>query len=107
MIFGGLRALLDDQVPPARQRAALVRLRKYAGLEPGYEPLTEQVKARTREWSEAGAELGPSRLQVETDLARADFFVNGIADLFTRYRIDGSRSRSRASNSRSPTTTRG
>ena len=30
-IFNGLRALLDDQVPQERRRAALVRLRKYAG----------------------------------------------------------------------------
>jgi hypothetical protein len=88
MIFGGLRALLDDQVPAARQRAALTRLRKYTGLEPGYEPLAEQVKARTPEWSKPG-QNGPSRVQVETDLARADFFVNGIAELFARYRIDG------------------
>jgi uncharacterized protein (DUF885 family)/catechol 2,3-dioxygenase-like lactoylglutathione lyase family enzyme len=88
MIFSGVRGLLDDQVPPARQKAAVVRLRKYAGIEPGYEPLTAQVKARTREWSRAG-QLGPARIQVDTDLARADFFVNGIADLFAQHPIEG------------------
>ena len=86
MIFSGIRALLDDQVPPARQKAALVRFRKYVGLERGYEPLTEQAKARSREWSRPG-QRGPARIQVETDLARASFFVSGIDDLFTRYKV--------------------
>jgi catechol 2,3-dioxygenase-like lactoylglutathione lyase family enzyme len=88
MIFSGVRGLLDDQVPPARQKAALVRLRKYVGIEPGYEPLTAQIKARTREWSRSG-QLGPAKIQVDTDLTRADFFVNGIADLFAQHHIDG------------------
>ncbi|PWT83337.1 MAG: DUF885 domain-containing protein [Blastocatellia bacterium] len=88
MIFGGVRALLDEQVPPARQRAALVRLRKYVGMEPGFEPLTKQIRARTSEWAKPG-QHGPSRLQVETDLARADFFVDGVADLFSRYNVEG------------------
>ena len=34
-VFQGLRGLLDDQVAPERRPAALVRLRKYAGMEPG------------------------------------------------------------------------
>ncbi len=88
MIFSGIRGLLDDQVSTGRQKAALVRLRKYVGLERGYEPLTAQAKARTAEWSRAG-QLGPSRIEVETDLARADFFVDGVADLFAHSHIDG------------------
>lgn len=88
LVFAGLRALLDDQVPDERRRKALVRLRKYAGLEPGYEPITEQAKARSLEWRKPG-QLGPAKVQVETDLARADFFINGIAQLFEKYKIDG------------------
>src|SRR5262245_55439392 len=88
MIFGGVRALLDDQVPQARQRAALVRLRKYVGMEPGFEPLTKQIQARAAEWAKPG-QRGPARIQAETDLARADFFVDGVADLFTRYNVEG------------------
>jgi hypothetical protein len=45
-IFGGLRALLDDQVNPERRKAAVVRLRKYAGVEPGYLPMVDLFKAR-------------------------------------------------------------
>ncbi|HEY7406322.1 MAG TPA: DUF885 domain-containing protein [Candidatus Angelobacter sp.] len=88
LVFSGLRGLLDDQVPDERRRKALVRLRKYAGMEPGYEPITEQAKARSLEWRKPG-QLGPAKVQVETDLARADFFINGIAQLFDKYKIDG------------------
>ena len=88
LVFGGLRALLDDQVPENRRKLALVRLRKYAGMEPGYTPITEQAKARTVEWRKAG-QMGPAKVEVETDLARADFFIDGIAKLFEKYKIDG------------------
>jgi len=88
LVFGGLRALLDDQVPEERRKYALVRLRKYAGVEPGFQPITEQVKARSLEWRKPG-QLGPAKVEVETDLARADFFINGIAQLFDKYKIDG------------------
>lgn len=88
LIFGGLRALLDDQVPEERRKAALVRLRKYAGMEPGYTPLVDQAKARTAEWTKPG-QLGPAKVEVETNLARADFFINGIAQLFEKYKIEG------------------
>ena len=49
LMFGGLRALLDDQVSPARRKAAMVRLKKYAGREPGFEPLTVQAQKMLRE----------------------------------------------------------
>src|SRR5262249_51128502 len=88
LVFSGLRALLDDQVPQERRQLALVRLRKYAGMEPGFEPITAQAKARTLEWRKPG-QLGPPKVQVETDLARADFFIGGIAQLFDKYKIDG------------------
>lgn len=88
LVFAGLRALLDDQVPEGRRRAALVRLRKYAGMEPDFTPIVDQAKARTLEWSKPG-QLGPAKVEVETNLARADFFINGIAQLFERYKIEG------------------
>ncbi len=45
-VFRGLRVLLDDQVPAERRTAALVRLRKYAGVEPGYRPFADTLKER-------------------------------------------------------------
>ncbi len=88
LVFSGLRALLDDQVPDTRRKAALVRLRKYAGTEPGFEPIVDQMKARTKDWAKPG-QIGPPKVEVETDLARADFFVKGIGQLFEKYKIDG------------------
>src|SRR5262252_367211 len=88
LIFAGLHALLDDQVPAERRPLALVRLRKYAGLESGFQPLVDQAKARTLEWSRPG-QLGPAKVLVETNLARADFVINGIGQLFEKYKIDG------------------
>jgi len=88
MVFTGIRALLDDQVPQERRQAALVRLRKYAGLEAGYEPLTAQAMARSRSWRRPN-QVGPAKVEVETNLARADFFVNGLGDLFVKYHIEG------------------
>jgi uncharacterized protein (DUF885 family) len=88
LIFNGLRALLDDQVPQERRKAALVRLRKYVGMEQGYEPLTAQARARTLDWSKPG-QLGPSKIQLESNLARAGFFINGIGQLFEKYKIEG------------------
>jgi uncharacterized protein (DUF885 family) len=88
LVFAGLRTLLDDQIPDDRRKAALVRLRKYAGMEPGFTPIVDQAKARTLEWSKPG-QLGPAKVEVETNLARADFFINGIAQLFEKYKING------------------
>src|SRR5678815_473995 len=43
--FGGIFALLDPRIPKERQAAALVRLRRYTGLEPGSTPITVRALA--------------------------------------------------------------
>ena len=48
-VFRGLHVLLDEQTPAERRPAAVVRIREYAGLEPGYKPLTEILKQRVME----------------------------------------------------------
>lgn len=88
-IFGGLRALLDDQVPPERRQRALVRLKRYAGMEPGYTPVVELAEARMRERMNVPGLLSPARVEVEKDLGNADFFTHGIEELFDKYKIAG------------------
>ncbi len=88
LVFGGMRALLDDQIAPSRRAAAVVRLRKYAGLEPSYEPITKLAMDRTREGRKPGL-LGPPKEQVEQDLSRNAFFVSGIQKLLEKYQIQG------------------
>ena len=89
MIFRGLIVLLDDQIPVERRRAAVVRLRRYAGMEEGYSPLTEQAEAYTRARLENPDLIGPYRLEVEQDLARAGKLVPGIESIFQKYEIEG------------------
>lgn len=89
MIFQGLRVLLDDQVAAERRPAALVRLKKYAGLVPGTEPLTSLLRRRAVEQIAKPGTIYPSKSEVETELGRNDNYVRGIADLFKKYRLNG------------------
>jgi len=88
-VFQGLRGLLDDQVPLQRRTAALVRLRKYAGVEPGYKPYTERLKEREIEQIAKPGAIFPSKEEVETDLGRNSNYVEGIAALFKKYNLTG------------------
>jgi len=89
LVFGGLRSLLDAQVAPARRPAAVVRLRKYAGLVEGFEPVTVQAMRRTRERLTNPKLLPPAKPQVERDLANGPILVQGIEKLFDQYKIEG------------------
>ena len=88
-VFQGLRGLLDDQVAPERRPAALVRLRKYAGVEPGYTPFTELSKQRELEQIAKPGVIYPSKSELETELGRNSNYVDGIAALFKKYKLTG------------------
>jgi len=88
-VFQGIRALLDDQVPPERRAKAAVRLKRYAGLEPGYTPITVLAQERTRERLREPGLAGPFKGEVEKNLGNSASYVDGIAKLFGKYRIAG------------------
>jgi hypothetical protein len=88
-VFGGLRGLLDDQVAAERRPAAVVRLRKYAGIEAGYKPFTDLLKQREMEQMAKPGVIYPSKDEVETELGRDSNYVDGIAKLFTKYKLTG------------------
>ena len=88
MIFGSMRGLLDPQVAKERRPAALMRVRRYAGLEPGTTAAVQLAEAETREGLQKGL-LAPSRLEVENDLETSRFLIDGIGKLFEQYPIDG------------------
>jgi hypothetical protein len=88
-IFRGLQVLLDEQVPRERRAAALVRLRKYAGVEPGYRPFTDRLKEREVEQIAKANVIYPSKEEVETELGRNSNYVDGIAALFKKYQLSG------------------
>ncbi len=89
LIFASFRGLLDDQVAASRRPASLVRLRKYAGLEPGTKPITELAMAYVRERLNNRKLLPPVKSKVEKDLAQASFFVAGVGKLFEQFKIEG------------------
>ncbi|HEX9800439.1 MAG TPA: DUF885 domain-containing protein [Thermoanaerobaculia bacterium] len=88
-VFGGLRALLDDRIPAERRQAAVVRLRKYTGIEPGYTPLTEQAMAYTRKALGNPALIGPFVDNLAKDFGNAPRYLEGIAKLFEKYQLEG------------------
>jgi len=88
-VFGGLRILLDEQTPAERRAAAVVRIRKYAGLEAGYKPLTEILKQRVTEQMAKPGVLFPARTEIETELSRNSNYIEGIAALMEEYKLTG------------------
>ena len=89
LVFRGLRSLLDSQVAPERRPAAVERLRKYAGLVDGFEPITEQAMRRTRERLGDAKLLAPARSEVERDLANAPVLIDGMEKLLQQNEING------------------
>jgi len=87
--FGGIRTLLDDQTPAERRPSATVRLRAYAGLEPGYKPIADILKQRVIEQMAKPGVICPSRNEIETELGRDSNYVDGIAALFQKYQLTG------------------
>jgi hypothetical protein len=88
-VFQGLHALLDDQVPANRRPAALVRLRKYAGLEAGFAPYAELVKQRTVEQLAKPGAIFPPKTLLENQLERNPNYLQGIPLLFKKYHLHG------------------
>jgi len=88
-VFQGLRVLLDDQVAVSRRPAAVLRLRKYAGAQSGYQPFTALLKQREIEQIAKPGVLYPSKEELETDLGRNSNYIEGIAALFKKYQLTG------------------
>jgi hypothetical protein len=89
LVFGGVRMLLDEQTPAARRPAAVARLRRYAGLDPAYQPLTEILKQRVVEQMAKPGVVYPARVELETELSRDSHYLEGIASLCKEYKLTG------------------
>lgn len=88
-VFRGVKGLLDDQTAAERRNAAVVRLRKYAGLQEGYRPITAIYKERTIDQMNKPNMIYPSKQSMEVELSRNASMVEGIAVLFKKYNITG------------------
>ncbi len=88
-VFRGLRILLDEQTPSERRPAAAVRVREYAGLEPGYKAITEILKQRVMEQMTKPGVIYPSKTEIETEMGRDSNYVDGIEALLEKYKLTG------------------
>lgn len=87
MVYRGISGLLDDQVVPARHPAALVRLRKYTGIEPGFTPTTQLAEAWFRDREKMPGLWGPPKAKVEKDLEKTETYLTGIGLLLEKYNL--------------------
>jgi uncharacterized protein (DUF885 family) len=88
LVFGGMRSLLDPQIAAERRPAALIRLRKYLGMEGTQASLVQLAEAETREGLQKWL-LAPAKLQVENELDTAEPLLAGIDKLFKEFKIEG------------------
>jgi Bacterial protein of unknown function (DUF885) len=91
-VFYSLSALLDDQITEERRASALVRLKKYTGLEDGHSPITELAMQSLSERLVNPDLLGPTKREFERDLENTSRYIAGIEGLFQKYEIEGYKS---------------
>jgi uncharacterized protein (DUF885 family) len=90
LIYGVLQQTIDPRIPLARQQTVVKRLEKYAGMAPGYHPITELAKQRTLARMQADAKLlGPYRGEAEQVIANHVTFLKGARELLTHSQVRG------------------
>ena len=89
LVFHSLRGLLDERVAAERRPAALERLKRYAGLAEGYEPIALLATQRTREKLDQAGLRAPYRGELEKGLADGPQMRAGLAPLFEEFGIEG------------------
>jgi hypothetical protein len=89
IVFFGFKGLLDKQVPFERQKAALVRLKKYTGQADGYDVFTELAKERLTERFDVPGLIKPFAGEVQQDLERSPVMIEGLKGLFEATELEG------------------
>lgn len=85
----GLSTLLDSRNKPERQARALVRLKRYAGLEAGYTPVATLARERTEEELARSGLIGPYVEALKQQLDNTDHFLKGLSSLFAKDGLTG------------------
>ena len=88
-LFSGFQDLLDARVPKKRQAAALVRLRRYAGNERGYEPLAALARARVEERMGNASLTWPWVVEVQQHLDNSKRYIDGMRELLQKSGLKG------------------
>jgi hypothetical protein len=81
-VYQGFQQLLDKRTAPSRYPAALQRLKRYAGAEEGYEPITKLARDRIGERLGDPKLTAPWSVELQQSLKNQDQYVAGIHDLF-------------------------
>lgn len=89
VLFQSFDTLLDPRVTKDRYPAALERLRRYTGSEPGYTPITELARARIEDRFATPGLTGPWTVEVEQALDNQDRYLKGIKEAFERSGLKG------------------
>ncbi|HEY2807695.1 MAG TPA: DUF885 domain-containing protein [Steroidobacteraceae bacterium] len=88
-IYGGFQQLLDKRTAAARYPAALLRLKRYAGAEAGYEPITKLARDRISERLADPTLTAPWSVELQQALKNQDQYLAGIRDLFKESGLKG------------------
>jgi hypothetical protein len=88
-LYRGFDGLLDPRVSKDRYPAALTRLRRYSGAEPGCDPIVDLARARTEERFATTGLTGPWTVEIEQGLKNRERYVSGIRELFEKSGLDG------------------
>jgi hypothetical protein len=88
-VFQGIRTLLDPRISKARQAHAVMRLKRYAGIAPGSEPIARLARERTEERLRDKKLLRPFKGELEQDLNDTPSLVKGLRELLGASGLDG------------------
>ena len=88
-IYGSFQDMLDARVDKKRQPAALVRLKRYAGTEKGYEPTPRLARARIEERMNDSSLTWPWVVEVQQNLDNAPQYIDGMRDLLKKSGLSG------------------
>lgn len=88
-VFFGIKSLLDPQIEEERRPAAVVRLRRYAGLEDGYEPIAALARARTEEALGNADLIGPFSGELDRHQKVWPQYVGGLRKMLGESGLEG------------------
>src|SRR5437870_6890908 len=89
IVFSGIRFLLDPQIAKERQAAAVVRLKRYAGVLPGTQPIAQLARERCAERFATPDLVGPFVDNVRQDLADSQRYIDGARELLQKSGLTG------------------
>jgi hypothetical protein len=87
--FSGIHFLLDKQIPAERQKAALTRLKLYAGDEKGVTPFTVLAEQETAKRLKVSGLTGPYVEEVKQGIGNTKTYMDGLEQLFKQSGLSG------------------